>query len=266
MKRKEGKNITFWSSVLLSVLGWVLLGVATFLLTSFALVVLWPISFVFDRASGYLPHRVSQFWASLIAWAVPVWEIRTTGLEQIDRGKPYVIVSNHQSLLDILLVLAKLPLHFKFIGKKELYSIPWFGWHLAAAGYIALKRGNHASGRACLEKARQWLRRGVSVILFPEGTRSLDGEIHEFKPGAFKLALEEKVDLLPVAIYGTREAIPKYSWRIQGRASLNLHVLKPVSLGNRSLRELLEIRDQVRKSIVTEFTAMKAKKGAPRLA
>jgi 1-acyl-sn-glycerol-3-phosphate acyltransferase len=254
---KGNNKLSYFVSLVTSLFGWFLLGLITFSLFMIDLVLFWPISFLFDGASGYLPHRISQLWASLISAVLPYWEIRAAGLERIRRGKAYVVVSNHQSLLDILVVLAKLPLHFKFIAKKELFPVPCLGWHLALAGYIPLKRGDWESGRACLEQARRWLRRGVSVIFFPEGTRSPDGEIHDFKPGAFKLALEEKIDILPLAIYGTREAIPKYSWRIERHTPLQLQVLEPVSVRNLSLKDLVALQQKVRENIVREFHRLK---------
>lgn len=233
------------------------MGGVTVILSLAGLFILCPISILFQRASGELPHRVSQLWARTLTRLLPFWEIHVTGLERIKRGKPYVVVSNHQSMLDILALLARLPLHFKFIVKKELFRIPFFGWHLASAGYICLKRGDPESGRVCLAKAREWLRRGVSVVFFPEGTRSPDGLIHEFKPGAFKLALEEKADFLPLVVAGTREAIPKYSWRIEKRASLFLKVLEPISTEGKGIQDLESIREIVRENIMREFDALK---------
>ena len=204
-------------SLTLSVFAWLFVGLGTSLLFFIGLFIFFPASVILENANGYFPHRISQFWARMIELILPFWEIRVEGLEHIGRPGPYVIVSNHQSLLDILIVLASLPLHFKFIAKSELFWIPFFGWHLWLARYIPLRRGDPESGRVCLAKAREWLRRDVSVLFFPEGTRSCDGEIQEFKPGAFKLAIEEKINILPLVIAGTRDAIPKDSWRIEGR-------------------------------------------------
>lgn len=251
------KTLPFAASLLVSLGGWILVGGVTVILSLAGLFILWPLSVLFQRASGELPHRVSQLWARTLTRLLPFWEIHVTGLERIKRGKPYVVVLNHQSMLDILALLARLPLHFKFIVKKELFRIPFFGWHLASAGYICLKRGDPESGRACLEKAREWLRRGVSVIFFPEGTRSPDGLIHEFKPGAFKLALEEKADFLPLVVAGTREAIPKYSWRIERRAPLFLKVLEPVSTEGKGIQDLDAMRQNIRENIMSEFDVLK---------
>lgn len=251
------KALPLAASFLVSLGGWILVGGVTVTLFLVGFFILWPISILFQRASGELPHRVSQLWAWTLTRLLPFWEIQVEGLERIQKGKPYVVVSNHQSMLDILLLLARLPLHFKFIAKKELFWIPFFGWHLALAGYICLKRGDPESGRACLAKAREWLRRGVSVIFFPEGTRSPDGLIHEFKAGAFKLALEEKAELLPLVVAGTREAIPKYSWRIERRAPLFLKVLGPVSTEGKGIQDLEAVRQSIRENIMREFDALK---------
>ena len=240
-------------SPLASLGGWVLIGALTLLFFLAGFLIFLPLSLIFERWSGGFLHGVSQSWARSIARLLPFWEIRVEGLERIRKAGPYIVVSNHQSLLDIMVVLARLPLHFKFIAKKELFWIPFLGWHLALARYIPLKRGDAASGRACLEKARSWLRQGVSVLFFPEGTRSPDGEIHEFKPGAFKLALEEKVDLLPLVITGTRNVIPKHAWYVRKKSVLGLHVQEPLFTQNLKPAGLNEFREKVRKQITGEF-------------
>ena len=245
-------------TLLISLLGWLVVGAGTFILSLFGVFVLWPLSLLLRQRDGQLHHALSQFWARAIVLLLPFWEIRVEGLERIEKGKPYVVVSNHQSMLDILILLARLPLQFKFIAKRELFRIPFLGWHLALARYISLNRRDPESGKACLMKAREWLQKGMSVIFFPEGTRSPDGEIHEFKAGAFKLALEEKCDILPMVILGTREAIPKYSWRIKRHALLCLKVLDPVSMAASSTASLDHLRDGIRTKIVREFKKLKS--------
>lgn len=245
-------------SALISLVAWLLIGVGTFVFFMVGLFILWPLSLLFRQREGRFLHAVSQFWARSISSLLPLWDIHVEGLERIGKGKAYVVVSNHQSMLDIMLLLAYLPLHFKFIAKRELFWIPFLGWHLALAQYIPLKRGDSESGKACLAKAGEWLKRGVSVIFFPEGTRSPEGDIHEFKAGAFKVALEGKFDLLPIAIAGTREAIPKYSWRIKRRAPLYFKILEPVSLADSSLDQLDRIRSDTRTKIIKEFQRLKS--------
>ena len=241
---------------LYSIFAWIFIGFGTAVLFLTTLFILWPVSVLFHRAEGGLPHRVAQFWARMIVRVLPFWEIRTEGLERIEKGKAYVVVSNHQSLVDILVVLARLPLHFKFIAKRELFWIPFFGWHLWLARYIPLRRGDPLSGKKCLEKAAAWLKRGVSVLFFPEGTRSPDGNIHDFKIGAFKTAVEQNKDLLPMVIAGTREAIPKHSWAVEKRAKISLKILAPLSAKEIRNADIAELRTRVRDRIVSEFASL----------
>ena len=243
-------------SMLVSWTSWVLVVVGTVVFSLSGFFLLWPLSVVFDRANGRLLHLVSRAWAGAIAVLLPFWEIRGQGMERIKKRVPYIVVCNHQSLMDIVVLLAKLPLHFKFIAKRELFWIPFFGWHLALAGYILLKRKDAESGRQCLEKARGWLERGVSVVFFPEGTRSPDGRIREFKMGAFKLALEGQWDILPVVITGTRDALPKHSCVVKKRSILSMTVLDPVSTKNRPLEELESTRDHIRTILLNEFNRL----------
>lgn len=251
------RTISLLTSIFASLGGWFLVGIGTTVLSLFGLFILWPFSFLFQQGNGQLLHAVSQFWARAISRLLPFWDIHVEGLERIEKGRAYVVVSNHQSMLDIMLLLAFLPLHFKFIAKRELFWIPFLGWHLALARYISLHRGDPESGRLCLARGREWLRKGVSVVFFPEGTRSPDGEIHEFKAGAFKVALEEGLDLLPLVVRGTREAVPKYSWRIKKRVPLWLKILDPVSVKDLSEADLNLLRSEIRTKIVREFQRLK---------
>lgn len=256
--KHQNDAIPVGASWLLSLWAWFFVALGTTVFFFIGLLVLLPLSILFEKGSGRLSHRFAQFWARMIYRSIPVWRLKTQGLGKIQAGKTYVVVSNHQSLLDILVLLASLPLHFKFIAKRELFWIPFFGWYLWLARYIPLKRGDAESGRACLEEARRWLRRGVSVVFFPEGTRSPDGEIHLLKPGAFKLALEETNDILPLAISGTREAIPKHSWRIENRANFLLSIQDPILIKEWSGKPLEELRDRVRTVIAGAFEKMRS--------
>ena len=163
-----------------------------------------------------------------IFYAVPpLWKFRVTGREYIDRRKPYVIVVNHQAGLDIP-TLYFVPLNFRWVSKREVFKVPFFGQFLLLHGDICINR-SHAT--AAMEKVirdgKLWLSRGASVAIFPEGTRSKDGEIHRFKAGAFLLAREAGVPILPVVLDGTRTLIgPKamFNWRNR----ITVRVLPPV--------------------------------------
>ena len=132
------------------------------------------------------------------------------------------------------------------MAKHDLFPIPFLGWHMSLAGYIPLKRDNVESGKNAVFKARDWLKKGVSVLFFPEGTRSPDGEIKELKAGAFRLAQQEKLKVLPIVINGTFDAIPKESWRIKKRTEFTLVIEKPRDLSQiKNLAVVEEIRTEM---------------------
>lgn len=200
-----------------------------------------PISLLLDRRPRSLVHRFAVLWAQSIMSTSPFWRLHIEGQENIEPGAHYVVVANHQSMLDILAALAGIPLNFRFLAKKELFSIPFLGWHMALAGYIPIDRDSPQSGHEALVKAGRWLDKKVNVLFFPEGTRSLDGEIKRFKAGAFRLAQEHGVKILPVVMDGTGDALPKKSWVVQKGAYLKVSILKPVTLpAQRDLNEQVE--------------------------
>ncbi len=233
---------------------WTLAVIITVVWASYGLLVVLPITFLFDRKRAAM-HGVSVAWASALIAVHPLWKLSKRVKTPAAQG-PYVIVANHQSMLDILVVLAAVPTHFKFIAKKELFSVPWIGWHMRGSGYIALDRGSAQSGRDTLAAAKQWLDRGVSVLFFPEGTRSEDEEIKAFKNGAFKIAMEKNVPLLPVVLDGTGKASPKKSKAVGGRAVFEVEIMEPVSANGRDLET---VREQVRDSMVRRLAEMRKK-------
>jgi 1-acyl-sn-glycerol-3-phosphate acyltransferase len=205
-----------------------------FVLSSLVLVVFAAIirlvTFGFDPNRKIL-QKFSCFWASLYLWVNPFWSARIYGLENVDRKKPYVMVSNHQSMADILVVFHSF-LHFKWVSKKELFKLPILGWNMRLNGYIPIERGDEKSREKCLALCRKWLEKGSSVFFFPEGTRSIDGKMKLFKPGAFRVALETNTDILPMVIRGSREAIPKHSLLLHGKSLMELWILPPIATTN----------------------------------
>jgi 1-acyl-sn-glycerol-3-phosphate acyltransferase len=157
----------------------------------------------------------------------PLWSVEVHGREQLDRGGPYVIVVNHQSLAD-LIVMCFLRHPTKYLAKMSLLRIPIFGWGLRIAGEVGVERGDRDSGARAMRQLGGWLDRGVSICVFPEGTRSPDGTIQEFRHGAFRLALERGLPVVPVVIAGARDVLPKHSFVFEDRASVVVRVLEPV--------------------------------------
>jgi 1-acyl-sn-glycerol-3-phosphate acyltransferase len=157
-------------------------------------------------------HWYATTWGRIITRLNNRWTFEVIGQERIPQDRPMVVVANHQGMGDIIMAFC-MNLHFKWISKASNFWVPCMGWFMFHAGYIPLRRGDKSSILRCMARARQYIDNGVSVLFFPEGTRSKDGVVKEFKPGAFKLAIEAGCDILPLAIGGTADALPKHTWK-----------------------------------------------------
>jgi 1-acyl-sn-glycerol-3-phosphate acyltransferase len=156
-----------------------------------------------------------------------MWRIDISGLKNIRRKQPYIIVSNHQSALDILL-LYRLLTHFKWVAKKELFRVPIIGWNLWLNRYITIDRNSPKDAIRMIKRASEHLNMGSSVLLFPEGTRTTDGRVKRFKDGAFLLAKKTSYPILPVVIDGTLKVLPKNGFIISGKQTFRLRVLPEI--------------------------------------
>lgn len=201
--------------------------------------VVWALTVLFDR-NRVVCHHLSRFWSKTIYWLCPWWKVRVTGMENVIYGRSYVVVSNHQSMLDIPLLYA-LPFNFKWVSKKEVYKIPIFGWVLWMHGDVAIERGGAASTKAMLKKCEDYLKDGVSIIMFPEGTRTKTGCVNGFKEGAMILAQQSGADILPVVIDGTFDAFGKEG--IKSPHTFQVRILAPISANEISQTPVKELRD-----------------------
>ncbi|MCZ6569653.1 MAG: lysophospholipid acyltransferase family protein [Deltaproteobacteria bacterium] len=197
-------------------------------------VVLFPVAFLiwlvtvpFDRRLVLL-HRFTCFWASLYTWLNPAWPVRIEGRDRIRPRATYVIVANHQSFLDIL-VLFRLFTHFKWVSKRENFWVPLIGWNMSLNRYIRLARGKAVSVRHMMNACEKTLATGSSVMMFPEGTRSPDGQLRAFKRGAFQLAKRTQRPILPIVITGTADALPKRGFVLRGRHRIQIQVLDEIA-------------------------------------
>jgi 1-acyl-sn-glycerol-3-phosphate acyltransferase len=209
--------------------------------------VVWAVTAPFDRRKVAL-HLFTCWWASLYTWVNPLWLVEVRGREKIHPDEAYVIVANHLSLLDIL-VLFRLFRHFKWVSKISNFRIPFIGWNMHLNGYIPIRRGDGESVGRMMELCRRALAQGSSIMMFPEGTRSRTGELQKFKTGAFDLALETRSPILPIVIEGTEEALPKRGFILRGRHEITVTVLEPIPLeefGDRDARELaVDVREVI---------------------
>ncbi|MEX2571891.1 MAG: lysophospholipid acyltransferase family protein [Gemmatimonadota bacterium] len=180
----------------------------------------------------------------------PLWSFRTSGFRPDDPRRPYVAVSNHESLADIFLI-SHLPWEMKWLSKDAIFKIPVMGWMMRMAGDIPVARSVRSSRAQAIEECRDRLHRRVSVMIFPEGTRSRTGALLPFKDGAFRLAIEEGVPILPMAVAGTRSAMRTESL-LFGRARAEVRVLEPVSTDHLTIGDLPKLRDGVRALIQAE--------------
>lgn len=188
--------------------------------------VVFLVTVPFDRRRVAL-HMYSCAWATLYVVSNPLWRARVHGRSRLPWRGPAVIVANHLSMLDIL-VLYGLFRPFKWVSKAELFRVPVVGWNMVINDYVRIWRGDRDSVRRMMAHCRAHLSRGTPVLLFPEGTRALDGRLQRFKDGAFRLAYEAKVPLVPVALTGTYEALPKHGLVIRGRMDARVEVLEPL--------------------------------------
>jgi 1-acyl-sn-glycerol-3-phosphate acyltransferase len=210
----------------------------------------------FLRKGGNLSHLVGRFWAKSILYVSRV-KVSIQGLEHIDPRAAYVYMANHQSMFDILALLGYLPVQFRWLAKMELFQIPIFGYSMARVGYISIDRSNRKSAIKSLQKAAQKIaHEGVSVMIFPEGTRSEDGRIRPFKKGGFYLAIDSGRPIVPVVICGSHYIMPKGKLRIRpGRIVLSVN--RPVDTApyNKTREVLMEL---VRSTMKTDLERMKA--------
>lgn len=219
--------------------------------------ILWLLTVLFDERL-WLLHRFTCYWASFYIWVFPPWQVSIHGRENIDPDETYIMVSNHQSVVDILVAFT-LRTHFKWVSKAELFNIPLIGWNMSLNRYIRLRRGDRKSVKRMYHACERHLNQGSSIYLFPEGTRSESGEIRPFKEGAFVLAKRLQKPILPLVIKGSRTALPKKSLNFHGKTHVLVDVLKPVTpecFGDGTAKELAqEIQALIRKHLRDEITS-----------
>ncbi len=212
--------------ILISIFIWVagaIITAAAFLSSFF--IKKWPFP-VRDREK--LVHAQCFWWSDALVALNPYWSLKIEGLENIDHDATYVVVANHQSLADIILMY-QTHMYFKWVAKKELLKVPFIGGLLSVNDHILLSRGEYGSIKKVYREAAGRLRSGIPVLFFPEGTRSSTDEMGEFQNGAFKLAIKEGRPILPVYMGGTREAIPKGGWIFKTKVSNQYLYRNPIS-------------------------------------
>ena len=191
----------------------------------------------------------------LIATVNP-WRIHISGGENLDPNQVYVIVSNHQSLADIP-VLSHLKLDTKWLGKAELFRLPVIGWMARMAGDVPIQRFDRRKGAIAMLRCARYLRQECSVVFFPEGTRSTDGQVLPFNEGPFQLAIREQIPILPLVVEGSGAALPRNSWIFGATQDIQLRILKAVPVDGWNIQQVPALRDEVRQKIVDELDRLR---------
>lgn len=192
-------------------------------------------------------HRIARLWARLYMRAAGI-QVHLRGLEHVS-GTPCIFMSNHQSALDIYTLLAALPYSFKFIAKQELFRIPFFGWAIRRAGYISIDRDHPREALKAMDEAARKIREGTNILMFPEGTRSPDGELLPFMKGGFSLAMKASVPVVPVAVRGTSLLQPLGSIVPRRGGIVSVSLGDPVLITSKGSSARTDLMDRIRSAI-----------------
>lgn len=192
-----------------------------------------------------LAHNFGTIWGKGIFFANPFWKLKISGKGFVRKNKAYVLVSNHLSLADIICIYC-LNRQFKWVAKESLFKVPFLGWSMSAMKYVRLRRGELGSIRESFDESLRWLNRDMSILIFPEGTRSRSGQLGSFKNGAFKLAIRAKKPIVPIVLTGTNKAIQKGRKVMSAGIKCRLKILKPISTDNFKEEDFAKLRELVR--------------------
>jgi 1-acyl-sn-glycerol-3-phosphate acyltransferase len=228
-----------------------LLKLCVFMLVTVPAAVVTIVLGLFDR-HGKSAYRASQIWTALILRMGGI-ALRVSGQEYIDSRQSYVFMVNHQSNLDIpVLVQSLVNFQLRWIAKRELLWIPFFGWAMWASRHITIDRGDPLAAIKSLKRAKERMAAGISIVVFPEGTRSRDGKLLRFKKGGFLLAAQSNRPIVPVTINGSRQVLPAGAWRLRG-GTVDVTISEPIAVDGFGPGTLRHLSNQVRQAIETNL-------------
>ena len=218
---------------------------------------LWALAMAHITRNSDRAHLVARRWGNFNL-AVAGVKVEMTGMENIDLGKPYVFAANHQSWFDIFAILGRLPVQFRWLAKEELFSVFVLGRAMKASGYISIDRTDRRKAFASLNRAAERVQSGTSVVIFPEGTRSPDGILQEFKKGGFVLASKSQQPIVPITISGSYKILPKRGdWRLHPGTIL-MTVGRPISTTDPAAKNRDDLMNIVREAIKKHLTPEEA--------
>jgi 1-acyl-sn-glycerol-3-phosphate acyltransferase len=224
------------------------------ILSTFLVALVFVLTVPFDRVRRVVGRFFRICGTNLVRFN-PLWSVTVSGWQRPRGSGPFVVIANHQSIADIP-AISYLPWEMKWVSKESNFKVPGFGWMMSMAGDVRLRRGEKESAKSAMAQCKWYLDRGMSVMLFPEGTRSSDGEIMPFKDGAFRLAIDTGYPILPVAVAGTRHAIPKNSWVFGVKCQARIEVLEPIETKGMTSDDLETLKGRARTQIAASFERM----------
>ena len=202
-------------------------------------------------SGGRAQHACARFWARGLLFFSRV-RVRVSGLEHVTRGATYVFTANHSSYMDIPVIFAYLPANFRIMAKASLFHIPFLGWHLKRSGHMPVAQGNPRRAARSLLEAAGHVAEGTPVFVFPEGGRSLDGQVAEFKPGTFLIAIKSGKPVVPITLNGVRAVLPMHSYYLRpGDVEMILHA--PIPTEGMHTDSAPALAAQVRTAILSSF-------------
>ncbi len=204
----------------------------------------------FPWKNGKAPRAVQVFWSRSVLWFLLV-PIKVTGRENVDAKQSYVFVANHQSFLDAFAVYGWLPNNFKWLMKKEIRKVPFVGTACAVAGHIFVDRSNPRAALQSMEYIKAQLVDGISTVIFPEGTRTKNGEMGRFKQGAFKIAMDLQLPVVPISIKGFFKAMPPKQLFVNPGAHVAIHIGEPIDISqfNDINEAMVAVREKVEEGL-----------------
>lgn len=210
-----------------------------------------PVSLLGEKET--VLHGFARFWSQLIMKTIAS-PVKVTGLDKIDASKPHVFAVNHASAMDIPVLYVYLPFQFRILFKKELLAYPIVGWHLRRSGQVCIDQQNAGGSIGSIRSALKSLKKGMPLVIFPEGGRTPDGEIKPFLPGAFFLAIRSQVDVVPVALVGTYELLPMNTFHVKSQP-LEMRVGAPISTQGLRMEDLDMLSAKVQSAVENLYYA-----------